>query len=324
MKYFATIGPNFNSKEDILEAINLGLTGVRINLSHGSLDDISPWLNNIVEAENESQKDIEIILDIVGPEIRVKAKKDYFIKANEIFEVGSDVLNNKDILVKDALIRAVEVGDILSFDDGLFECPVIQKHIDYISLEALEDCSLKRNKSVAIKGKELNLDLFSEVDIHNFYTSKKYNINSFMQPFVRGKDDVIILREKLKSIGINKTYLYAKIEDESGIKNLEEIIDVCDEVVIARGDLGNNIGLLNVARAQKYISSKCRDGKKNFMVVTQLLNSMIDSKIPTRAELNDIYNSTLDGASSLMITGESAIGKYPIEAIRYLINGSKI
>ena len=141
-----------------------------------------------------------------------------------------------------------------------------------------------------------------------------------MQPFVRSSDDLVLVRKVLDENGCEDIKIYAKIENASGVKNIVSFLDLCDEVIIARGDLGNSMPLWELPHTQKYISKICNDHDKPFMVVTQMLSSMEKSAVPTRAEVSDIYNAVLDGAYSVMVTGETAIGEYPVEVIRYLYN----
>jgi pyruvate kinase len=148
--------------------------------------------------------------------------------------------------------------------------------------------------------------------------AKEYGVTAVMQPFVRSKDDLIEVRKALDEAGCGDIRLLAKIENNDGINKLEELIPHCDEIVIARGDLGNAMDLWELPAAQKHISAACREAGRDFMVVTQMLDSMMHRQVPTRAEVSDIFNAVADGASSVMVTGETAAGDYPVLAIRYL------
>ena len=141
-----------------------------------------------------------------------------------------------------------------------------------------------------------------------------------MQPFVRGRADLAAVRQAMAEAGCGQARLLAKIEDRAGMDRLPELMDAADEIVIARGDLGNAMPLWELPAAQKRVAAACRAAGKPFMVVTQMLASMERSPVPTRAEVSDIFNAVLDGASSVMVTGETAAGQYPVEVIRYLVN----
>jgi len=159
----------------------------------------------------------------------------------------------------------------------------------------------------------------TESDLKNIGLASQYGVTGVMQPFVRGKHDLVTLREALVAAGAEQVEIFAKIENLQGVAALDELLPYCDHVVIARGDLGNAMPLWELPRVQKEISEKCRKAGKPFMVVTQMLDSMHERAVPTRAEVSDIYNAVLDGAASVMLTGETAAGKYPVEAMEYLV-----
>ena len=159
----------------------------------------------------------------------------------------------------------------------------------------------------------------TENDLKNIRLAARYGVTGVMLPFVRGKEDLLTLRRALDDAGAGHIEIFAKIENQQGVNALEELLPYCDHVVIARGDLGNAMPLWKLPGVQKTLASKCRQAGKPFMVVTQMLDSMHERAVPTRAEVLDIYNAVLDGASSLMLTGETAAGKFPAEAMEYLV-----
>ena len=156
------------------------------------------------------------------------------------------------------------------------------------------------------------------MDLQNLSLAVSYGVTGVMQPFVRDKNDLETVRSTLDRFGGKDIRLFAKIENQEGVRNLDELIPACDEIVIARGDLGNAMPLWELPRVQKDISKKCRVAGRDFMVVTQMLYTMEHAAVPTRAEVSDIFNAVCDGAASVMVTGETAVGDYPVEAIRYL------
>lgn len=324
MKYFATLGPNFNKTQDIIKAIKLGMTGIRINLSHSNLEDCNAWLDNIKEADSITGFETEILLDIKGAELRIKTFGDIYLTKGDMVQISSDFNVANTILIPKLALSNLGVGDIMYIDDAKVSLKIIDSKDDIFRAQTLENSIIKNGKSFSISNKQITLNPVSDEDIKNLVYSKEYKIKSFMLPFVRKKEDIVFLKNILEELEINNYIIYSKIEDIIGFDNIDEICNFSDEIVIARGDLGNNIGLLNVSKLQKDISKICIQNNKPFMVVTELLYSMINNSTPTRAELNDIYNSCLDGASSLMLTAETAIGKYPLKSIEYLINASKV
>ena len=158
----------------------------------------------------------------------------------------------------------------------------------------------------------------TENDRNQLTRAKEYGVTAVMQPFVRSREDLIEVRSALDRSGCKDVRLLAKIENMVGVSRIRELIPQCDEIVIARGDLGNAMNLWELPAVQKRISAICREAGRDFMVVTQMLDSMMHRQVPTRAEVSDIFNAVADGASSVMVTGETAAGDYPVLAIRYL------
>lgn len=182
---------------------------------------------------------------------------------------------------------------------------------------------LTSRKSIAIKDVTVPLPVLTETDKQNLKLLRKYHVTGVMLPFVRNADDLITLRKELCADGMDYIRIFAKIESLEGVENLPSLLPFCDEIVIARGDLGNAIPLPKLPAIQKQIAMTCLRAKKPFMVVTQMLASMEQNPVPTRAEVTDIFQAVLDGASSLMLTGETAVGAYPEEAIKILAQTSE-
>lgn len=330
MKYFATLGPNFSTVDKLKKANEMGITGLRLNLSHGYLEDRMDWVKNVKEANKLSTKpfgSLELILDIQGSEIRIKTLNTISKEKGQEITIKSLInsdMENGIVYVDNIFIKNTKVGDIIHIDDGKVEATVVRVTHDSINAIISENCNLLTNKSISLQDKYIQVESINPDDIENIKLAKVLGIRNFMIPFVRSMDDLLRLRHLFSSLDFDNYTLYSKIEDQIGIDNIDEIIEHSDVVVIARGDLGNNLGLLSVPKQQKYIAKKCREKNREFMIVTQLLNSMIENPVPTRAEINDIYNSKLDGAQMLMITAETAVGKYPLKACYYLIEASNI
>ena len=180
--------------------------------------------------------------------------------------------------------------------------------------------SLKPHKSIKIVNVTVKMPVLTDHDIHNLKSAKEYGVTALMQPFVFSGEDLKEVKSVLRAEGLEDIQIFAKIENKIGIENLETILPEADMIVIARGDLGNDMPLWELPAAQKEIEQSCRKYKKPYMVVTQMLASMEQNSIPTRAEVSDIFHAVYHGAKAVMVTGETAIGKYPVEAIRYLAN----
>ena len=176
---------------------------------------------------------------------------------------------------------------------------------------------LRSRKSLAVAGRELPASALTEMDMENLSRAREYGVTALMQPFVRGADDLRAVRTALRETGAQELKIFAKIENMTGLHRLDEILPLADVVVIARGDLGNAMPLWELPRAQTLITSKCRAAKRPFMVSTQMLHSMHHAAVPTRAEVTDVYQAARSGADYLLLTGETAVGEYPVEAMTY-------
>ena len=188
-----------------------------------------------------------------------------------------------------------------------------------VSAVVVRPGTLKPGKSLAVIGKELPMPTLTDSDRKNIGMAAEYGVTGVMLPFVRNREDLLTLRSALQAAGAEKVEIFAKIENMQGVHAIDELLPWCDQIVIARGDLGNAMPLWKLPGIQKQLAASCRAKKKPFMVVTQMLDSMHERAVPTRAEVLDIYNAVLDGAASVMLTGETAAGRYPVEAMKYLV-----
>ena len=324
MDYYGTLGPACGQVETLKKMFAAGMTGVRMNMSHGDLDANGHWLTLLFEAAEQSSpvngkmEKPQVLIDLRGPELRLgKVEKEFAVAERELVTFGEGGLTVPEMLLEYAVI-----GDHILLDDGKLELVVEEvSETDHsaISCRVIRGGAVKSGKSLAIVGKELPMPTLTESDIKNIGLASQYGVTGVMQPFVRGKHDLVTLRDALIAAGADHIKIFAKIENLQGVAALEELLPYCDHVVIARGDLGNAMPLWKLPRVQKEIAAKCRAAGKPFMVVTQMLDSMHERAVPTRAEVLDIYNAVLDGAASLMLTGETAAGAYPVEAMEYLV-----
>ena len=221
--------------------------------------------------------------------------------------------------IYDRMNYSARPGQLLLLDDGKLLAEVTAAGPDALVCTVLRGGVLQSRKSIAAPGLSVPMPTLTSEDLANLRIAASCGVTGVMLPFVRGKQDILALRQALAEAGAPQIRIFAKIENLAGVQALPEFLSLVDEVVIARGDLGNAMPLWELPRCQKQLSAACRAAGVPFMVVTQMLDSMCTRAVPTRAEVSDIYNAVLDGASSLMLTGETAAGQYPVQAMEFLV-----
>ena len=326
MEFYGTLGPSCRDEKTIEALFRAGMTGARLNLSHGPLAAHRPMLESYRRAAARCgvEKPL-LVLDMQGPELRVgELSSPLPLAAGEtVLLAPAGAAAPGSIPLPRAALEALTPDREVSLDDSALllraEAPQGAGWLCRVVRGGL----LKSRKSAALVGLDLALPAVSPADRENLAIARFCGVTAVLQPFVRGRRDLEEVRAALDAAGLGGVKLIAKIENGQGVEHLAEIIRSADEVCIARGDLGNNLPLWELPRLQKEIAAACRKEGKPFMVVTQLLHSMEHSPVPTRAEVSDIYNAVLDGAASLMLTGETAAGLYPIEAMDYLVRTAK-
>ncbi len=328
IKIYGTFGPSCHKKETLKDMIEAGMTGIRLNLSHTSLYDSREWIENLKAASLETGKRIDLAIDVAGPELRIgKIDGNKKIKEGDIIYLrgeSGDFFDNspEDIIIPDCLAQKLEVGQEVSINDGMIQ--LIVDKVEEKNTKKRAVCTAKTSgeissrKSISIRGIRVDNPVLTIKDIENLKAARQYGVTEIMLPFVRSEKDIEEVRKILDDMNLEHIKILAKIEHQEGVENIDCIIGNADCIVIARGDLGNRYPIWKVPGIQKMISKKCTERNQKFMVVTQMLNSMIQNPTPTRAEVLDIYNAVLDGASSLMVTGETAVGAYPVEVIKYM------
>lgn len=315
MEFYGTLGASCQEEDALYAMFRAGMTGMRLNLSHTTLADSRPMLDAFRRASARASAAPKLVIDLRGPELRVGA-----LPAPLPLEEGSTViLGRGGIPVPDVLFPRCEEGRELSLDDSALLLRVEQQPADRLLCRVLRGGVLHSRKSLAVLGVQLDTPTLTPEDLTDLDLAGSLGVTHILQPFVRGADDIRTVRRALDERGLEQVRIMAKIENQAGLDCLEEIIAAADEVCIARGDLGNSMPLWQLPRAQKHIAARCRAAGKPFCLVTQLLWSMEQRPIPTRAEVLDIYNGVLDGAASLMLTGETAAGRYPVQAMEYLV-----
>ena len=311
VQIYGTLGPACREEETLARMLREGMTGVRLNLSHTTLEDAADLIETYHSAARRCGLRPELLIDMQGPELRIGA-----LEAPLQLEAGA--LIPPEAIPFPAKVKAVLAkaprGQELLLDDGRL---LLRTELPE-GLQVLRGGLLESRKSVALPGRRIATPAVTETDRRNLRQAKAFGVTAVMQPFVRGAGDLTELRRALEAADCGELRVLAKIENLDGLRALDEILPCCDEVVIARGDLGNAVPLWELPAVQKRISAACRAAGRDFMVVTQMLDSMTHRPVPTRAELSDIFNAVLDGAASVMVTGETASGEYPAEVLRYL------
>ena len=305
---YGTLGPACAGADALEAMLRRGMTGVRLNLSHVTLREAAPLTEALREAARRCGAEPKLLIDMQGPELRLGAL------AAPLELTEGETLDLTALPLPRAVCEALEPGQEVLLDDGklLLRCGTAS------SARVERGGTLQSRKSVALPGKTIRLPALTESDRENIALARSYGVTGVMQPFVRSAEDLREVRAALDAAGGEGIRLFAKLESREGLEKLPELLPAADELVIARGDLGTAMPLWELPAAQKRVAAVCRAAGKPFMVVTQMLASMEKSPVPTRAELSDIFNAVLDGASSVMVTGETAVGAYPVETIDYL------
>lgn len=314
MDFYGTIGPACGQLETLQRMVEAGMTGIRMNLSHGPLTAHADWLAMIRAAGIR-----QLLIDLQGPELRIGT----LAEPVTLVEGSSVRLGADGIPCPAALVQAAAPGQQLLLDDGKLLVQVTQILPGALLCTVVRGGTLQSRKSIAAPGLAVHSPTLTEEDLQNLKIAKQCGVTGVMLPFVRGKADILALRSALEQADAADIRIFAKIENMAGVRALPEFLHLADEIVIARGDLGNAMPLWELPRCQKQISAACRAAGVPFMVVTQMLDSMCTRAVPTRAEVSDIYNAVLDGAASVMLTGETAAGHYPVQAMEYLVRTAR-
>ena len=316
IKTYATLGPACCEVDTLSAMLRLGLTGFRLNLSHRTLADCRRWTDALRCAGESVGVRPELIIDLRGAELRLgDLTRPLRLQTGDTIRFGKMGL---PLLAAD-ILAALHPGQPMLIDDGAIELTVESHDGETAVCRCLRGGLLEGRKSLTLPGVEIPRPAVSEADHADLACARHHGVTAVMQPFVRSRDHLMQVRQALHRHGLGDLTVFAKVEDAEGVASLQQWLDLCDVVTIARGDLGSNLPLCDLPRAQKQIASVCRAANKDFLVVTHLLQSMIHAPVPPRAEVTDIYNACLDGAACLMLTGETAQGEHGVEAVRILL-----
>lgn len=321
-KIVCTIGPKTESVETLKELLRTGMNMMRLNFSHGDHEEHGKRIQNFRQAKAETGIRAALLLDNKGPEIRtikLEGGKDAVIVAGQDFTITTDktvIGNNKIVAVTyEGLTTDLKAGDTVLIDDGLLEFNVKEVVGNEVRCIAVNNGELGENKGVNLPNVAVNLPALSEKDVNDMIFGCQQGIDYVAASFIRKADDVREVRRVLDENGGKDVQIISKIENQEGVDNFEEILELSDGIMVARGDLGVEIPVEDVPVAQKMMIDRCNAVGKVVITATQMLDSMIKNPRPTRAEVNDVANAILDGTDCVMLSGESAKGKYPIEAV---------
>jgi pyruvate kinase len=319
-KIIASLGPASCDLNTVINLCKEGVSGFRINFAHGNEELWKSMVENVLRAESICSKPLAIIGDLRGPSIRLgELNGQIAVKKGETIKlVLSERSEGRELpLPVKEVYEQLEVGDLIIMSDGKFRFRVSEIG-EFVELTALTDALISSRNTIAVANKEFDLPLLREKDLADIEFAVKNKFSYIGLSYVRGPSDLEMLRKVIKKSGGERTKIIAKIETKSAVKNLDEIVELCDAVLVARGDLGMNFGLEEIPYLQRKIIKRSIEIGKPVILATQLLESMIENPIPTRAEVVDISTATSEGVDALMLTGETAIGKHPVEAVRWL------
>ena len=333
VQIYATLGPACAERKIQEKMFQAGLTGMRLNLSHTGLRESAGLLENFHRAAKNVGVIPQLLIDMQGPELRVgELEGNVKLREGDLAVLGNAAhrgvigADKAFIPVPEAVIPAMEPGDEVLLNDGKIALEVLSctkgKSAHVVSV-VIRGGILSSHKSIKITDKQVKMPVLTEHDLSNIRMASQYGVTGLMQPFVQSGEDLTYVRRKLQENGAGHVQIFAKIENRAAVANLPDILKEADVVIIARGDLGNDMELWELPAVQKEIEIACKQAGKPYIVVTQMLASMEENAVPTRAEVSDIFHAVMHGSNGVMITGESAVGKYPVEAVTYLTNTAK-
>lgn len=320
-KIIATLGPSTSTPEKIRELLLAGVSMFRLNTSHGKEEDHAKNIKNIREISIELGKYIPIMVDLQGPKIRVgNIPQSLEIKEGDVLTLEATDNNLKPNIIPvdyDGIAKDVSIGSHILLDDGKIGLEVVGIEAQQVKAKVLYGSLLKPRKGINIPGTTASLSAITQRDIEFIRFAVEYDVDYIALSFVREANDVEQAKKYIKNYGGNIPVI-AKIEKPQALKNIDNILKIADGIMVARGDLGIEISLEEVPVIQKQIIQKAIKERKVTIVATQMLESMIEEPIPTRAEVSDVANAILDGTDAIMLSGETAMGKYPIEAVKVM------
>lgn len=324
-KIICTMGPNADNREVMKKLVENGMNIARFNFSHGTHEEQKERMDLLKSVRDEVGRPVAILLDTKGPEIRTGVLKDgkkVMLSEGDKFVLTTEQIvgdEHKVSITYGGLIEDVEIGKRILIDDGLIELEVKGIHDTEITCTILNGGELGERKGVNVPNVAVRLPALTEKDKEDIRFGVEQGVDFIAASFVRSVEGVLEIKSLLKECGKPYLPVIAKIENAEGIKNIDEIIHCADGIMVARGDLGVEIPAEQVPYLQKMLIQKCNDNFKPVITATQMLDSMIRNPRPTRAEVTDVANAVYDGTDAVMLSGETAQGKYPVEAIQMMV-----
>jgi len=322
-KIICTIGPAVESYEKILALLDTGMNVARLNFSHGTHEQHKKVIEHLKKARETRQVPLAIMLDTKGPEIRVgKIKGDQVsLQAKQKLTLVKENIEGDEKRIQVTPWNAfdkVAIGNLILFDDGYLISQVVKKGAEGIQVELQNAGVLKTHKGVNIPNIEIDLPALTHQDIADITFGCENDVDLIAASFIRSGEHVLEIKHLLQKLGKSDVKVIAKIENSQGVQNFDSIVQVADGIMVARGDLGVELPLREVPSLQKMMIRKCLQAAKPAITATQMLESMIKNPRPTRAEVSDVANAIYDSTSAVMLSGETAVGQYPIETVRMM------
>ena len=321
-KIVATVGPASSAKETLRALIKEGVDVFRLNFSHGKHEDHQKVVDAVRELNKEMGTHVALLQDLQGPKIRVNDVEEgtEIVRGQELVITTRQLKGNKEIVSTsyEELPKDVKIGDMILIDDGKIELKVKEIRDVEVVCEVVYGGPLKPRKGINLPFTKVSAPSLTEKDLADLEFGLKNNVEWVALSFVRKAKDIEILRFIIDSKKSN-TRIVAKVEKPEALENIDEVIEATDAVMVARGDLGVEIWMEEVPMVQKMLVQKCNKASKPVIVATQMMESMIENPRPTRAETNDVANAVMDGADALMLSAETAAGKYPLEVVRSMV-----
>ena len=318
-KIVATIGPVSDSEEMIAELLKAGVNVVRFNMKHADIAWHNERITRLQKVADSLKMPVGILIDLQGPEIRIETpeKRDIIVKKGEtVLFTAKELETSRDFIrIPHIVVDVLGKGDEFSIDDGFQEFKVVEETEEGLVAEAYDNYVIKHRKGLNVPGKDLDLPSLIDDDLKKLDMAAKTKVDFVALSFSRTKKDIEILREEMAKRKVN-AQIVAKIESQMALDNIDDLIEASDAIMVARGDLGIECPIEQLAYWQKLIITKCRKAAKPVITATQMLQSMIDAPRPTRAEATDVANAVYDGTDAVMLSGESASGKFPIKAVQ--------
>jgi len=318
-KIVATVGPASNNKETLIQLIQAGANVFRLNFSHGSHEDHKKVIEMVTQINIELGTHVALLQDLQGPKIRINMVENngVLIKPGDKLGITTrDIMGTKEMVstTYETIAKDVKKGDSILIDDGNIELVAEECIGDTVYTKVVHGGILKSRKGINLPNTHVSAPCLTPKDRADLEFALQYDLEWVALSFVRKASDIVELKEIIAKAG-KHTKVVAKIEKPEALKNIDEIIDVTDALMVARGDLGVEIAMEDVPMAQKMLVKKCNRLGKPVIIATQMMESMIENPRPTRAETNDVANAVMDGADALMLSAESASGKYPVHAV---------